>query len=339
MAHELDITNGQASFADSRNDAWHQLGQQVGHLMTADEALDAANMKGWDVRKVPLMAEVEENGVVHDLEVPGKFLTVRNNPIVEGQIDALGIVGSWYSPFQNEETTALLDAIRDEGGAAIETIGAMKGGRETFVTMKLPEAMSFTAPNGTVDTTETYIAVLNSHDGSSPLRVLVTPVRIVCKNTQTMALNSAQAYWSIRHTTNMRGLVDEARRSLGLTFKYTDAFQAEVEGLIAKELDEAKVRETFAALVEADKAETERQRDGRNAQVGELMELYRTSDTVAMWKGTAFGAYNAVTEYVDHFGKVARKGGEADQRALRTVAQSFQPYSLKVRARDALAAI
>ena len=41
MAHELDSTNGHVSFANSRTDAWHRLGQSVGHAMTAREALDA----------------------------------------------------------------------------------------------------------------------------------------------------------------------------------------------------------------------------------------------------------------------------------------------------------
>ena len=31
MAHEIDINNGVASFASSRTDAWHRLGQTVGH--------------------------------------------------------------------------------------------------------------------------------------------------------------------------------------------------------------------------------------------------------------------------------------------------------------------
>jgi hypothetical protein len=39
MAHQLDITDGQVSFA-SRTDAWHRHGQSVGHAMTACEALD-----------------------------------------------------------------------------------------------------------------------------------------------------------------------------------------------------------------------------------------------------------------------------------------------------------
>ena len=37
MAHELDSTNGHVSFANSRTDAWHRLGQSVGHAMTGFE--------------------------------------------------------------------------------------------------------------------------------------------------------------------------------------------------------------------------------------------------------------------------------------------------------------
>ena len=51
MAHELDITNDVASFANSRADAWHRLGQSVGHTMTAREALAAAHLANWNERK------------------------------------------------------------------------------------------------------------------------------------------------------------------------------------------------------------------------------------------------------------------------------------------------
>ena len=59
MAHELDSTNGVVSFANSRTDAWHRLGQSVGHAMTAREALDAAHLSGWNVRKMPLQIPQE----------------------------------------------------------------------------------------------------------------------------------------------------------------------------------------------------------------------------------------------------------------------------------------
>ena len=64
MAHELDITDGQVSFANSRSDAWHRLGQSVGHTMTAREALEAAHLAGWNVRKMPL--QVPQEPVIDD---------------------------------------------------------------------------------------------------------------------------------------------------------------------------------------------------------------------------------------------------------------------------------
>ena len=57
------------------------------------------------------------------------------------------------------------------------TAGALRGGRETFVTMKLPNAMVFDGRDGSKDRTEFYLAALNSH-GSSAFRCLVTPIRL-----------------------------------------------------------------------------------------------------------------------------------------------------------------
>ena len=123
MAHELDITNGVASFA-SRTDAWHRLGQTVGHAMTAEEALAAALLSGWAVRKLPIVVPQEPvitddifDGVTTPVPLPvaDHFATVRTNPIT-GKIDVLGVVGSKYEPVQNEEPCALLNALTDESG-------------------------------------------------------------------------------------------------------------------------------------------------------------------------------------------------------------------------------
>ena len=85
------------------------------------------------------------------------------------QVDYLGVVGTKYEPVQNEASCAVLDAITDESGAHFETAGALKGGRETFVTMKLPKTMTFEGRDGSADTTEWYLAALNSHDAYLPL--------------------------------------------------------------------------------------------------------------------------------------------------------------------------
>jgi len=223
MAHELDITNGQASFANARSDAWHRLGTSVGHAMTAREALDASHLANWNVRKMPLLIPQEPiitvDGVTTPapIPVPDMFATVRDNPIVAGQVDYLGTVGTKYEPVQNEASCSILDALTDESGAHFETAGALRGGRETFVTMRLPKSMTLAGRDGNPDRTDWYLAALNSHDGSSRFRLLLTSVRIVCANTQAAAIAGAKSSYGIRHTAGARVAIQEARTALPTT--------------------------------------------------------------------------------------------------------------------------
>ena len=91
-----------------------------------------------------------------------------------------------------------------------ETAGALRGGREIFVTMRLPKAMTFDGSDGSKDRTDFYLAALNSHDGNSKYRLLLTSVRIVCANTQSAAIAGAKSTFGIRHTNGARVAIQEA---------------------------------------------------------------------------------------------------------------------------------
>ena len=101
-----------------------------------------------------------------------------------------------YRPLQNEEHCDFLNHLADASGAIFDTAGSLRGGRQVFVTMRLPETVLV----GGVDELDLNIAALNSHDGNSAFRLLVTPVRVVCANTQAAALRHHVASVSIRHT-------------------------------------------------------------------------------------------------------------------------------------------
>jgi phage/plasmid-like protein (TIGR03299 family) len=330
MAHELDITNGQVSFANSRSDAWHRLGQSVGHTMTAREALQAAHLAGWNVRKMPIQVPQQPA----PLAVPDFFATVRTNPIT-GAIDVLGVVGSKYEPVQNEDSCDLLDALVDESGAHFETAGALRGGRDTFVTMKLPTAMDFDGRDGSTDRTEFYLAALNSHDGSSAFRFLVSPVRIVCANTQSAAIGSAKASFAIRHTGGARASISEARAALKLSWRYIEAFEAEAAALYAQPMDTEQMRHFAHTLLEVESATSQATARHRRERAHGIVTQWTSSPTITPIAGTRWAAYNAVTEYLDHVVPVrgARTSTEASAaRALRGVhgstgslkAQAFQ---------------
>lgn len=337
MAHELDQTAGKVSFADSRTDAWHQLGQQVGHAMTAREALHAAHLANWNVRKMPLVVPQEpvisETGVTTPapLPVPDQWATVRTNPI-NGNLDVLGVVGNKYEPMQNEASCDLLDALTGESGAVYETAGALRGGRETFVTMRLPESMVFDGIDGSKDRTDFYLAALNSHDGSSKFRFLVTPVRIVCANTQSAAIARAAASFGISHTGGASVALQEARRALKLSWRYVEAFEQEAAALYAAAMDLDQMRRFAGELVDVDGAESKTTARNRRDTANAIVKLWVSSPTVAPIAGTRWAAYNAVTEYVDHYSKVRAAGDPRSVRALRAVTGGSTAQTLKTNA-------
>jgi phage/plasmid-like protein (TIGR03299 family) len=268
------------------------------------------------------------------IAVPDQFATVRTNPIT-GAIDYLGVVGSKYVPLQNEASCTLLDALTEEGGAVYETAGALRGGRETFVTMKLPTSMTFEGPDGTKDRTDWYLAALNSHDGSSAFRFLLTPIRIVCANTQAAAIARAKASFAIRHTGGARGAINEARTALGLSWRYMEAFETEAAALYAAPMDVEEVRDFAAELVKIDQAPSAAARTRRREQVNGIVKLFVSSPTVQPIGGTRWAAYNAVTEFVDHVAPVrgTRNSAEAaDARALRAVTTGSSAQLMKVEA-------
>jgi phage/plasmid-like protein (TIGR03299 family) len=339
MAHQLnELADGVHSFVSAREDAWHSLGVTLESTFTAEEALDHAHLAGWDVRKVPLtLSDVREDGVT-SMEVPNRWATVYTNPVTQAT-QYLGVVGSYYSPIQNEEHIDLLNALVDESGAHFETAGSLKEGREIFVSMKLPESMQV----GGVDPVDLYLIALNSHDGSSPFRFLVSPVRVVCANTQSIAISSAQSSFSIRHVGKTSGVISEARQALSLTWKYLGEFEQEVQSMIAKPLAtdafERIVRNLFEVPADEDEA-GKRAFNTATAHLDGVMSLWQSSTTLEGIDRTAWRGLQAITEYTDHFMPVKNtRGTEAISRASRVVGTASPVVKLKEDAHRALALV
>jgi phage/plasmid-like protein (TIGR03299 family) len=339
MAHQLnELAEGVHSFVSAREDAWHTLGITLDSGFNAEQALEHAHLGGWNVRKVPLtLTDVREDGVT-SMEVPNRWATVYTNPVTQ-ETRYLGVVGGYYSPIQNEEHVDLLNALVDESGAHFETAGSLKDGREIFVSMKLPESMQV----GGVDPVDLYLIALNSHDGSSPFRFLVSPIRVVCANTQSVALAQAKSSFSIRHVGKNAGVISEARQALELTWKYLGEFQQEVEKMIDTPLKtstfEDIVRNLFNVPEDAEEAGA-RAFNSATAHFDGVMELWHRSETLEGIDRTAWRGLQAVTEYTDHFMSVRNtRGDEKLSRAIRVVGTASPVVKLKEDAHRALALV
>ncbi|SDP96392.1 phage/plasmid-like protein TIGR03299 [Actinopolyspora xinjiangensis] len=311
MSHHIErFADGSAAFASARLDAWHQLGTVTREAMTGQEVLRLARLGGWNVRKLGLTAtELTDEGVT-SLAVPDRFATVRTHPVT-GELDYLGTVGKDYEIRQNEQQVELLDALVDESGAHFETAGSLRGGTQTFVTMKLPEAMRLAG----TDEIDLYLVVLNSHDGSSSFRVVITPVRVVCANTQHMALHTARASHAIRHTKSARIKIAEVRQKLGLMWDYCEAFENEAERMINAELSTDGFREVIDQVWPLESNPSSRTRNNAERRTTALLRLWREADTQQSIRGTRWAGVQAITEYLDHYSPAA----DTTVRAKRVV--------------------
>ena len=301
MAHMLEQYGDMASFASLREPAWHGLGTVLDHEVTTSEMLQVAHLAGWNVR-------------TEDVSLPGRshrnyFATVRTNPF-DGGTDVLGIVGERYNVLQNEDLFDFGDAILD--GARWETAGSIKSGTVVFGSLAL-ERESVIDANGVGDKVKTYLLVHTSHDGTLAIQASITPVRVVCQNTLNMAVGArgkgAKQSFRIRHTSSVQGKVAAAREALGLAHKYMDEFDVQAQALFAQSVNDEKFFDIIAAAYPKPEADTKGSMTKWTNKVDTLFDIWNGPTEVGI-KGTAWGAYNALTERLDWFRN--RRGGNAE---------------------------
>lgn len=298
MAHELEtLGNGQTAFASARLSAWHQLGTVTDECMTADEIMAKAWLGGWWVRKIPLEGvELTADGVTR-VACPDKMMTVRTNAYTK-ETEYLGIVGNDYGVVQNEQVAETLDHLVDAaGGAHFETAGSMKGGKEVFVTMKLPSGMRIAG----VDDLDLYLAATTSHDGTRALRVDATPVRIVCANTQRAAFSNTRGTYTFRHTSNVGQQISQCREAIGLMWNFMAEFEKQAERMINETLTLGQFEKITAQLWPLDTDASEQTVKNAKQRNTSLRYLLKHGDTNEAIRGTRYAGYQAITEYVDHY--------------------------------------
>ncbi|UGL61965.1 hypothetical protein SEA_EASTWEST_82 [Arthrobacter phage EastWest] len=311
MSNELFTTN-------TRRDAFAQLGTDVSKATNAQQAMDFANLAGWDVRKHPLATTqiMGADGEMLTLDVPDKFASIRTNPETL-QPEVLGVVGNTYTPIQNEAHCELLDAIVDESGAHFENAAAMRGGRDVFVTMKLNNQMLV----GGIDPIDLSLAAFNSHDGSSSFKIAVTNKRVFCSNQQAAVMKDAVSKFSVRHTVRSGSILAEAREALKLTFAYNAEFEKAAEQLIQQSYTDAQFDELIKGMwdVSEDAKPAVKTRDAKRADT--LHFLFADAETNENIRGTAWAAYQSITEYVDHYAptNIGKSDSIESARALRVL--------------------
>ena len=287
MAHEISIVDGVAEAAFAYKPAWHGLGTVLDGLMTPQGALDAAHLR-WEVEKRPLRFDAGETNVGG--LVPDKVSVFR---IDTNQY--FGTVGSDWMPVQNEQQARFVEALVGSGGV-VECVGALREGRRTFWTIKVPGEVVV----GDADKVDKYLVVCNGHDGSLAFRAFWSPIRVVCQNTLSAALSNIQESVALFHRSNVMDHLGEAQRVLGVANKYYNAVGERFSQLLDRLMTDAEFKMYVDAVIPGSSKEGGPTPMETIARETITRNYFETGIGRELAGRTAWGAYNAVAEYVSH---------------------------------------
>ena len=298
--------------ATKNKSAWVRGGTAV----EANSAASAATQAGlnWSVRTGALEAVstpliIDQYGVTPAtyLDVPKKQAIIR-----EDNNSVIGIVGTKYKVVQNMEVFNALDTLVDSGDARYAAAGEFNGGANIWMVLELPQGVQVAN-----DPHAAFLLVKTSHDGSSS--VVIKPIieRLFCANqVNGLISNSRKKYneytYRMSHTTNQELSIADIRNITNLTYTAIADYQLVANNLLKKDMSREQAVNFFKKVwalpttVEdkpydlLTRGERKQQTIAKEARA-KAWAIYSESETQENIRGTAFGAWQAVIEYADHY--------------------------------------
>ena len=300
MPHELSESEGQVEMMYVGDTPWHGLGTKLDNAATAVEAIQAAHLD-WTVEAQPIWVQQVDGGGA-GLEWVEGYNAIRRTDT--GKV--FGIMSERYEIVQNVDSWGFMDSVLGPGGAHYHTAGALRDGSVIFILAQLDGTQEIVAG----DPVEKYLLLTTSHDGSLALQIHTTPIRVVCGNTHTAALAHGRQYVSIKHTSAVHLRIEQAQKALARGETYFEDYVKEARQLSRQYMGErsmAMFTKKLLSINEASPYKVNSQTESAEREINELFITGRGQD-LPMVRGTAWAAYNAVTEYVDYRSRVQKIG-------------------------------
>ena len=258
---------------------WHNLGIVVDEAPTSKDALELAGLN-WTVDSTP----------IYDLN--GKIIEGYKANTRSSDQSVLGVVTNKYKVVQNFEAFDFTDSLIGEG-VTYETAGSLRNGKTIWLLAKMPERKILD------DDFDPYICFTNSHDGTGAIRVVSTPIRVVCNNTLNLALDTAQRSWSTKHMGDMNSKLNEAKHTLQLANDYLDALAENADRLANEKFMPEDVNAVLEEMFPITEDMTDRKKNNIKLAKDGIIACMFAPDLMK-FLNTKWGFLNAVSDYVGH---------------------------------------
>ncbi len=288
MAHELDtFEDGRARMTYVGEKPWHRLGQQA----TGNESLEEfMKLAGCDftVRLDPIYSGPDGAHMI-----PGFKALTRDD-----SNEVMDVVSDRYKPIGNEAFFSTAREFLKDQSVTLDTSGVLRRGRHVWLLCKLNESFSVA---GGRDRTDAYLLLSNHFLAGFASSIMLTPVRVVCNNTITMALNGSGRRWTHSHLAEFDA--EAAKTQLGIGKEGFRKYADQAEFLTAKRMNgEAFVEyiKRVYALAEPKSVEDRETREANQRVIDRLKGTLSTHPGADYAAGSWWQGFNAVTHDNDH---------------------------------------
>ena len=309
MAHELEITNdGKYPMVYVGDVPWHK--HDLGLLKppaTVEEAASYCHAAD-PVKAVDMTA---------DLLIDGKIVTIPcdDRKMIVRMTDHkfIASVGYDYEVIQALDIFKQAQPAIDAGFLTIETMGTLREGARPWMQCRITKTEADIVAN---DQINAFITFFLSHDGSLAAGSMDNAIRVVCQNTLNIALGEAFGRAiKIRHTKNgpkMIGNIGEAIEAKRASYyKSVEALRGLARVQVNSEKLNAYIADVFAPELATRFSTKNEEKQAENVQKAETATNNLLAEIVPLFEkgrgndlpgvaGTAWGALNAVTEYLTH---------------------------------------
>lgn len=293
MAHEVEI------MFSTRVTPWHGLGNVVSEAPDSKTALQVAGLD-WEVRQKDVYTK-------EGFYIPGYKLNYRDSDFQQ-----LGIVTDRYKVVQNVDAFRFTDELLG-AGVKYETAGSLQGGRRTWILAKLPEQYIIAG-----DKITPYLLVMNSHDGTSSIKVAMTPIRVVCNNTLNLALSTAKRMWQTKHTENIMDRMDDAKETLFFAHGYMSELGKAIDKLNQTKIQDKKVIEYMQTFFPVSAELSDIQRKNNSRLLEDLKRRYFDAPDLQHVGKNAYRFINAVSDFATHAEPIRRTKNYDENLFIKT---------------------
>jgi phage/plasmid-like protein (TIGR03299 family) len=293
MAHEMQANDHMFSGEGIR--PWHGLGTILPGMATAAEALEAAKLNFTVLQgEAAYIIPERQDG---DRIIAEEVRTVRNRKANFRSDDGgfLGMVSDGYSILQNVDAFSFFDSIVEEGAAVYETAGSMFGGKVIYITAKIPGLIRVGSGD---DVLENYVLLRNTHDGSGAVTAKLINTRVVCNNTLTAALREDGQQVSMRHSASLHERIKEAHVAMDVANKRILEIQSFGNDALNVKMSEPQAQAFYMDAMGMKFGTNKEGEDKLPRIISEMMMLREAGKVTAESRGTLWGDFNVITEFL-----------------------------------------